>query len=105
MFHIDSEIILVISITSDNKLKDGGAAILIDKIRNHSMDILGRNSIIPFVKYLLRVLVIKYDILANENKAEEHKPCAIIINIAPAIPHKEKVIIPATIIPMCPIDE
>lgn len=43
--------------------------------------------------------------LARENRADEHSPCAIIINMAPAIPQDVKVRTPATIIPICPIDE
>jgi hypothetical protein len=42
---------------------------------------------------------------ANENIADEHRPCAIIINRVPPIPHVEIDIVPATISPMCPTEE
>jgi hypothetical protein len=42
---------------------------------------------------------------ANENMADEHNPCAIIINSVPLIPHVVIDIVPATIKPMCPTDE
>ena len=43
--------------------------------------------------------------MASENIAEEHRPCAIIIAKAPDIPQLVRVITPATIRPICPIDE
>lgn len=101
----DIEITLVINIISLRRLKEGGAAILAERIKNHHIDKVGVSINMPFVKNLLRVWVSEYDILANENKADEHRPWAIIINRAPLIPHEECVIIPATIIPMCPTEE
>lgn len=65
---------------------DGGVAILEAANMNHHKDIIGAIDIIPFVKNILRVCVISYLRLAKINKAEEVKPCAIIIDRAPHIP-------------------
>jgi hypothetical protein len=40
---------------SDNRLSEGGAAILIESIINHHIDKVGVNIIIPLVRNLLRV--------------------------------------------------
>jgi hypothetical protein len=55
---IDDDIIEVINIISLNKLIDGGAAMLLAVNKNHHMVRVGRRSIIPLVKYNLRVEVI-----------------------------------------------
>lgn len=49
--------------------------------------------------------VIEYEILANENSADEQNPCAIIIIIAPVTPQLVRVRAPAINKPMCPTDE
>lgn len=51
----DMEIILVRRKISLNKLNDGGTAMFADNNKNHHIDKVGVNIIIPFVKYLLRV--------------------------------------------------
>lgn len=43
--------------------------------------------------------------LAKEKSAEEHNPCAIIINIVPAIPQLDIVKVPESIRPICPTEE
>lgn len=43
--------------------------------------------------------------LARKNRAEEVKPWAIIMVIAPETPRKELVIVPAMRRPMCPTEE
>lgn len=52
---LDIEIILVRRKISLSKLSDGGAAMFADNRRNHHIDRVGVNIIIPFVKKLLRV--------------------------------------------------
>lgn len=49
--------------------------------------------------------VIEYDRFAMINIADDPKPCAIIIIKDADIPHMEYDNIPASIIPICPIDE
>ena len=49
-FHVDCDIILVISIISLNKLNDGGAAIFTDRSINHHIHKIGLIKSIPFVK-------------------------------------------------------
>lgn len=44
-------------------------------------------------------------ILARENSADEHRPCAIIIIIVPDIPHVENDNVPEIINPICPTEE
>jgi len=95
----------LISIISLNKFREGGAAILADRSKNHHIDRVGQIDNIPFVKYTLRVCVIEYEMFAIINKADEHRPCATIIIRAADIPHEEYDITPANIIPICPTDE
>ena len=52
---IDIDIVDVISIISLNKLILGGAAMLIAANKNHHRVIIGLVSIMPFIKYILRV--------------------------------------------------
>jgi hypothetical protein len=88
------------SIISLSKLSDGGAAIFADANRNHHKDIIGADDNNPFIKYILRVWVSSYVRFARENKAEEDKPCAIIINVAPIRPNWEFDNAPASINPI-----
>lgn len=97
---IDLLIIAVSKIISLSKLIDGGAAIFHAEKINHHIDKIGRADIIPFVKYMLRVCVISYVILAKINNADEHKPWAIIIIKPPHIAQFEFVRILASISPM-----
>lgn len=68
--------------------------------RNHHIAKSGLMVIMPFVKYMLRVAVISYVMLAKINKPDEHSPCAIMIIREPHIAHWEFLIIPASMIPM-----
>ena len=97
---IDFLRILVKSIISLKRLSDGGAAIFAANIRNHHMDSCGIIAIIPLVINDLRVWVIEYEILARINRLEDTNPWAIIIIMAPLIPHDEFVITPAINNPM-----
>jgi hypothetical protein len=97
--------ILVDNIISLIKFRDGGAAILIDNSKNHHIHSVGLISRIPFVKNVLRVCVMLYVILARINNADDLSPCAIIIIIAPAIPHVDIDIHPEISKPMCLTDE
>jgi len=101
----DWEIILVVNIISLIKFREGGAAILIDNSKNHHIHSVGLINRIPFVKNVLRVCVILYVILAKINNAEDLSPCAIIIIIAPAIPHVDIDIHPEIRSPICLTDE
>lgn len=95
----------VINIISLKRLIDGGAAMFAHTNRNHHIEITGVAVNIPLVKFILRVFVISYEMLARTNRAEEHKPWAIIIIKPPHSPHFVLVDIPASIIPICPTDE
>ena len=75
------------------------------KNKNHHITRLGAITIIPLVRYDLRVWVILYEMLAKMNSADEHRPCAIIIIRAPVIPQVDMVITPAISRPMWPTDE
>jgi hypothetical protein len=88
-----------------SKFKDGGAAMLAASNRNHHIESDGLNDIMPLVRNDLRVWVIEYDTLARINRAEEDRPCAIIIIIAPLIPQDVCVRVAAIRRPMCPTDE
>jgi hypothetical protein len=43
--------------------------------------------------------------LARENIADEHSPCAIIIISVPDIPHEDIDMVPEIIKPICPTEE
>lgn len=77
----------VINMISAIKFAEGGAAILAADIINHSIDIVGINILIPLFIRSLREFDMEYAISAEANKAELRSPCAIIIEIAPQIPH------------------
>jgi hypothetical protein len=68
--------------------------------KNHHIVIEGPTHIRPLVKKILRVLVISYDMLAKENRAEDLNPWAIIIVSDPINPHDELDNIPASINPI-----
>jgi len=97
--------IAVSKIISLSRLIDGGAAIFQAEKINHHIVKIGSEVIIPFVKYMLRVWVISYVMLARINSAEEHNPCAIIIINPPHIAQCVLVKILASIKPICPTDE
>lgn len=90
----------LISMISLKRLMDGGAAILAAVKINHHIDIVGPTDINPFVRNILRVLVISYDMFAKIKRAEDLRPWAIIMARAPVIPQTEFDIIPPNIIPM-----
>jgi len=71
---VDFDIIEVINIISLRRLIDGGAAMFAAVNKNHHIDIMGAIDISPFVKNILRVWVISYDIFARINSAEDLKP-------------------------------
>jgi hypothetical protein len=95
----------VINIISLNRLSDGGAAILAAANKNHHMDNVGSIFINPFIKNIFRVWDLSYTRLARENRADDESPCAIIISIAPIIPHVVFDRAPASINPIWPTDE
>jgi hypothetical protein len=105
MVYRETEIILVIKKISLARLNEGGAAILADRKRNHHMAREGLNIIIPLVKNLLRVCVAEYEIFAKANRAAEQSPWAIIMMIAPFMPHDVKERIPAIMRPIWPTEE
>ena len=84
---------------------DGGAAMFHAVNINHHIVKIGNVVIMPFVKNILRVLVISYVTLAKINRADEHSPWAIIIIRPPHIAQLELVKILASISPICPTDE
>lgn len=75
--------------TSATKFIDGGAPIFLANIINSQSDIVGAMYISPFEIIILRVFVDSYIELARENRPEEARPCATIINKVPKIPHVE----------------
>lgn len=105
ILYVDIDEIDVINIISLSRFSVGGAAIFTDRSINHHILKVGQIDNIPLVKYILRVCVIVYEMFAKMNRADEHRPCAIIIISAAVIPHDEKDIIPASIIPIWPTDE
>ena len=84
---------------------DGGAAILAASNINHHIDRLGVKFSMPFVMNDLRVWVIEYEIFAKINRAEDDSPWAIIIIIAPLIPHFLMERTPAISNPIWPTEE
>ena len=70
----DVDIIDVSRIISLIRLIEGGAAIFQAVNRNHHIAKSGLIVIMPFVKYMLRVAVISYVMLAKMNKPDEHRP-------------------------------
>jgi len=83
IFH---KIILDIIIISLIVLIDGGAEILIAININHQNVMLGDIIINPLKHEILRVWYLWYRSLVNRNNAEDDKPWAIIIIIAPIKP-------------------
>lgn len=102
---IETDITEVINMISLIRLIDGGAAILEAVNINHHSEMIGVTVINPFVRNILRVWVISYEIFAKINRPDEHSPCAIIIINAPHKPHLEFVNTPASINPICPTEE
>lgn len=83
IFHKITLDIIIISLIV---LIDGGAEILIAIKINHQKVILGIIEINPLKEEIFRVWYLKYKSFVNKNKADEDKPWAIIIIIAPIIP-------------------
>lgn len=83
-----------------SRLIDGGAAMFAPVNRNHQRVIEGATHSNPLVKKMLRVLVISYDILARENKAEDLNPWAIIMVREPINPQEVLDSIPVNISPI-----
>lgn len=75
----EKDIILLINLISANKFKEIGDDILLIINKNHHKANLGIKFIIPLLTNILRLLKRSYEILAKQNKPEEHKPWAIII--------------------------
>jgi hypothetical protein len=103
--NIDIYVIDVINIISLNRLSDGGAAMLAAANKNHHMASVGSIFISPFIKNMFRVWELSYTRFAKENRADDERPCAIIISIAPISPHVVLERAPASISPMWPTDE
>lgn len=80
LFHNNNPDIIIISL---NVLIDGGAEMFKAININHQNVRLGINVNIPFNKIMFRVWYLKYKSFTNKNKADEDKPCATIIIIAP----------------------
>lgn len=88
------------SISSLTRFSVGGAAIFEQvKINHHSVSD-GMSAKNPLFKIILRDLDDLYNMLAIANKADEERPCAIIIAIAPFHPQVFLLIKPAIIRPM-----
>lgn len=87
------------------RLMVGGAAMLVMERRNHHRAMNGEIMASPLEMYRLRVLVVSYVMFAMANRAEEDRPWAIIMKIAPYIPRGELDMAPATSSPMCPTEE
>lgn len=64
-------------------LMEGGAEILSDININHQNTMLGINENSPFNIIILRVWSLKYKSFVNRKSADDDRPCAIIIMIAP----------------------
>jgi hypothetical protein len=101
----ENDRIAMIRRISLNRLIEGGAAILAALNRNHQRAIYGEIIASPFVMYNLRVLVDSYVIFAIAKSAEEERPWAIIIKVAPKNPNLEKDSAPAIRSPICPTEE
>lgn len=97
--------ILVISKISLSRLIDGGAAILALTSKNHHIDMIGSVTRSPLVRLILRVWVCSYVIFASLKRADDTRPCAIIIASLPHIPIVELDITPAINRPIWPIEE
>lgn len=87
--------VAVISIISDKRLIDGGAAIFAADIINHIIDIEGIIMFNPLFIIRFRDLDISYVMLAAANKADLRSPWASIRVSAPFIPHEVLERIPA----------
>jgi uncharacterized membrane protein len=74
IIYIDCLIIAVIRKISLIKLILGGAAIFAQQNMNHQKAIVGIIVNIPFVRTILRVIVIPYLIFAIQNNAEDLNP-------------------------------
>jgi hypothetical protein len=83
----------------------GGAAIFAQQNINHQKAIVGIIVNIPFVRTILRVIVIPYLIFAMQNNAEDLSPWAIIIARLACIPNFEFDSIPVTMRPIWPTEE
>lgn len=83
----------------------GGAAMLAAENKNHRAVINGKYASIPLVINRLRVCVVSYKAFAKANRAEEDRPCAIIISITPSHPQRVFDIRPAVKSPIWPTEE
>ena len=71
---LDQETTLIIKVTSPNRFKVGGAAMLPALSKNHHKPILGIKLSNPLAINNLRLLTRSYTMLAKQNSPEEHKP-------------------------------
>lgn len=85
---------------SPKRFKLGGLAMLHKANKNQKIAIEGNKHSSPLVKSSLRVWVTSYTVLQIANKAEEVRPCAIIITKAPCQAHWDVVIVAAIKIPI-----
>lgn len=56
--HEENEIVLIVKNSSLRRFGVGGAAMFMAHLRNHHIDIVGKIVIIPFLRKILRVLVV-----------------------------------------------
>lgn len=66
--------ILVISMISLSRFREGGAAMLAAQITNHQKAMFGLSEIRPLVRKRLRVVVVSYVIFARANREGEIRP-------------------------------
>lgn len=90
---------------SPNKLIVGGAAIFAELNKNHHKAMLGIKFNKPLLINKLRLPNRSYEMLAKQNKPEEHSPCATIKEYAPQIPQYLIVIKPLKTIPIWQTEE
>lgn len=69
--------------SSPKKFIVGGNAILNNAIVNHQDQAKGKIINVPRKIIIVRVFVRSYDVLAKQKRAEDVRPCVIIIIIAP----------------------
>jgi hypothetical protein len=101
----DCLIVAVINIISLIRLMDGGAAIFAQQLMNHQNEIAGISDRSPFVRVILRVMVMLYVRFARQNMAEDLSPCASIIDRLACIPSFDPEVAPASISAICPMEE
>lgn len=102
LFHDKSLVIIIISL---RVLIVGGAEIFKAENINHQNVMLGIRINNPLKSKMLRVWYLKYKSFTRRNKAEDDKPCPIIMIIAPVNPIVFNVNSPVNTKAMCATDE